>query len=96
MLFSISTKAQNTEKKITTEKIAEEDEGLLVLKFEPDFISQNEKKKSEIAQTKRIIEALTISDRKRLKLLKDLYKKGISKRLEKAMLVDNTYEDIEE
>ena len=96
MLYSISVTGQNTEKQSTAQKIVEEEEGPIMFKFEPDYINKNKKKKAEIAFTRSIIDTLDISERKRLKLIRDLYKNGISKRLQKAVLVENTYEDIEE
>ncbi|MFS4491818.1 hypothetical protein [Maribacter sp. 2308TA10-17] len=95
-LFPFSTNAQETPTPNKTKKLVEEDEGPIMFKFEPDFVSKNEKKKAEIARTRSIIDTLNISDRKRLKLLRDLYKNGISRRLQKAMLVENTYDEIED
>ncbi len=48
-----------------------------------------------MAQTKQIIDTLDISENKRKKLLKDLYKNGFSKRLSKALITDTGFEDIE-
>ena len=98
MLFSVSIKAQETkekvpEKKESKEKILEEEEGPFMFKFEPDFEDQQSKKKAIIALTRSIIDTLDISERKRLKLLRDLYKNGVSKRLEKAILVETTFEE---
>jgi len=98
MLFAPSMKAQETkEKDGLPNATQEEEDGPIMFKFEPDFISKNEKRKEEIALTRSIIDTLGVSERKRLKLLRDLYKNGVSKRLKKALLVDNTYEeDIDE
>lgn len=93
MLFSISTQAQETPKKETKEKVLEEDEGPMMFRFEPDFVDQQSKKKAKIALTRSIIDTLDISERKRLKLLRDLYKNGVSKRLEKAILVKSEFEE---
>jgi len=40
-----------------------------------------------------VIDTLTISDRKRKRLLKDLYKNGITERLSKVLLVETEFED---
>jgi len=96
LLFALSSIAQESVKKADTPKAVEEEDGPIMFKFEPDFESQNKKRKSEIALTKSIIDTMSISERRRLKLLRDLYKNGVSKRLQKALLVENTYEDIED
>lgn len=96
MLALVSAQAQESPKKSDSPKTTEEEEGPIMFKFEPDFMHHNEKRKAEIALTRSIIDTLDISERKRLKLLRDLYKNGVSKRLQKAILVENTYEDIEE
>lgn len=96
MLASLSVLAQESPKNVAAPKATEEEEGPIMFKFEPDFVYQNERRKAEIALTRSIIDTLDISERKRLKLLRDLYKNGVSKRLQKAILVENTYEDIEE
>lgn len=74
-------------------KAQEEEEGPKVFKFEPDLVSSNEKRKAEIAHARSIIDTLDVSERKRLKLLRDLYKNGVSRRLKKALLVENTFEE---
>ena len=97
ILFALPSNAQESKKKSELLKVAEEEEdGPLVFKFEPDFVDKNEKRKEEIAFTKSIIDSLDVSERKRLKLLRDLYKNGVSKRLKKALLVENTFEDFDE
>ncbi len=96
LFLSVSTIAQDTTKKTDAPKAVEEHEGPIVFKFEPDFTSKNNKRKAEIAHTRSIIDTLSITERKRVKLLRDLYRKGVSKRLEKALLADNTFEDNEQ
>jgi len=77
----------------TSTAVAEE-EGTLMLRFEPDVASKIEERKTEIAKTRQIIDSLQISERRRLKLIKDLYKNGVSKRLKKALLVEAKFEDV--
>jgi len=95
LCFTWSALGQESSEKNDAPKAIEEDEGPVMFKFEPNFLEQNEKRKEEIALTKSIIDSLDVSERKRLKLLRDLYKNGVSKRLRKALLVENTYEDID-
>lgn len=96
LLLRLSAVAQESPKKIDTLKIFDVEEQSIIFKFEPDFIDQNEKRRAEIALTRSMIDTLNVSERMRLKLLKDLYKNGVSKRLQKALLAENTYEDIED
>ena len=71
----------------------DEDDGPVMFKFEPDYISSIEKRRQEIAQTKEILDTLDISENKRRKLLRDLYKNGVTKRLSKALVADTKFED---
>ncbi len=73
---------------------SEEEENPLVFKFEPNLIAENKERKEAIAKMRAKIDSLDISDRKRFKLLKDLYKNGASsKNLKKALLVDVKFEN---
>lgn len=74
----------------------EEENKSVILKFEPNYVSENEKRKTQISITRSIIDTLDISERKRLKLIRDLYKNGISKRLKKALLAPNNHKKTEE
>lgn len=98
-VFALSTThahAQNQKSLITETEISEEDEGPTVLKFEPDFLDTNDERKAEMVRVRKIIDTLQVSERKRLKLIRDLYKVNRSNRLKKALLVDTKFEDIEE
>lgn len=95
MLFACSSFSQETIKKKDTSQVTEAEDGPIMFRFEPDFMDQNEKRKEEIAKTRSIIDTLKVSERKRLKLLRDLYKNGVSRRLQKALLVENTFEEID-
>lgn len=66
-----------------------------MFKFEPDFIAKNKQRKVAIAHTRKIIDTLNVTDRKRQRLLKDLYKNGLSKRLKKALFVETKFDEIE-
>lgn len=79
----------------TAEIIIEEEDGPILKKFEPDFQTSNEKRMAEIRHKRAIIDTLKISDRKRRRLLRDLYSNKVSERLSKALLVDTEFEDIE-
>lgn len=80
--------------KIETRNVEEED-GPMMFKFEPNFLFSKERRREEMAQTRRILDTLDISENKRKKLLKDLYKNGLTKRLSKALITDNKFEETE-
>ena len=73
----------------------EEEDGPILTKFEPDFLQSNEERMAEIRHKRSILDTLDISERKRRRLLKDLYKNLDSERLSKALWVDTEFEDIE-
>lgn len=87
----------NLDKNITIDvkKEIKEDEGPVMFKFEPDYTATIEKRRDEIARTKEILDTLDISENRRRKLLRDLYKSGVSKRLSKVLVVDSSFEDLE-
>jgi hypothetical protein len=98
-VFAVGTMnmtAQETSKKVQDPMMEEEEEGPLMYKFEPDFITTNEKRSKEIAMTRNLIENMDISDNKRRRLLRDLYKNEPSKRLQKALVADIKFEDVED
>ena len=73
--------------------VFEEDEGPIMLKFEPDFVSARVKRRNAILEKRRIIDTLDISDKKKLRLIKELYKDLNSKRLQRALLTETKFED---
>ncbi|MGB5553760.1 MAG: hypothetical protein WBM83_03810 [Flavobacteriaceae bacterium] len=85
----------NNDLEMANAPITEED-GPILLKFEPNFTDLNEQRMAEISHTRAILDTLDISDRKRRQLLKELYKNGISQKLSKALWVETTFEDIED
>lgn len=89
--------SQNTFEEKTADRIEEaEEKETLIHKFEPNFLNAEEQRKKDIELVRAIIDTLNISDRKRRKLLKDLYKNGVSERLSKAWLVDTKFEDADD
>lgn len=96
-LGTISVNAQSDRQrgdKIETKSVQEE-EGPMMFKFEPNYLSATEKRREEMAQTRGILDTLDISENKRKKLLKDLYKNGLTKRLSKVLIADNKFEEAE-
>ncbi len=74
----------------------EEEEGPSMYKFEPDFLAATEAKKARIERARRILDTMDISERRKRKLLKDLYKNGVSDRLSKTVLADVKFEDVDD
>lgn len=85
-------KKPNSKKQATVE---EEEEGPTMFKFEPDFLVTAEQRKARIDHARKILDTMNISDRRRRKLLKDLYKNGISNRLSKTLYADTKFEDVD-
>ncbi len=85
---------QNSPK--TAREITDEEDGPVLSKFEPDFLESNEQRMAKIMHTRAILDTLDISDRKRRRLLRDLYKNGVSERLSKALLAETKFEDVEQ
>jgi len=96
VLGTLDSRAQEKLNDIQKATCLDEDEkDPVMFRFEPDFVKKNEERKTEIARTRKMIDTLNVSDRKRLRLLKDLYKNGLSKRLKKALLVDTNFAEVE-
>ena len=73
--------------------LVEEDKGPMMLKFEPDYAAEQLKRRNAILAKRRIIDTMDISEKKRLRLIRALYKDVNSKRLQKAMLAETKFED---
>ncbi len=87
---------QDTPTKVETTKkssLEEEEEGPSMFKFEPDFLDSKAKRREEMARTRSIIDTLNISDARRKKLLRDLYKNGLTKRLSKILVAETQFEE---
>jgi hypothetical protein len=81
--------------KIDVKNPEEEDEGPIMFKFEPNYISAIESRREAIVKTKQLLDTLDISENKRRKLLKDLYKNEATKRLSKVLVANTSFEDVE-
>lgn len=60
--------------------------------YDTMYLASIQKEREEFLQTKILIDCMDISDRKREKLLRDLYKHKRSKRLNKILLATTTFE----
>ena len=74
-------------------EITEADDEPMMLRFEPDYAAAQLKRRNVILAKRRIIDTMDISEKKKLRPIRDLYKDTNSKRLQKAMLVDTKFED---
>jgi hypothetical protein len=84
--------AQDTKKRPTIIN-AEEEEGPMVLKFEPDFVAASIKKRALFLEKRSMIDTMDISDRKRERLLKQLYQGKSPKELQGGAVADTKFED---
>ena len=75
---------------------AEEEEGPMLFTFEPDYLAAEEARRKEILLMKALIDSLDISEGKRQKLIRDMYKNNGSKQLNKILLANNKFEEVEE
>lgn len=72
---------------------AKAEETPLILKFEPRFAAHETARRMEIENKRALIDSLDISESRRLKLIRDLYKSEPTRRLSKALLADSRYEE---
>ncbi|MBT8291782.1 MAG: hypothetical protein HKP39_01835 [Eudoraea sp.] len=75
---------------------AEDEEGPALYKFEPDYLAAEEARRKEILIIRSMIDSMDISDGKRQKLVRDLYRNKDSKRLTKILLANNKFEELED
>ncbi|MGB5203594.1 hypothetical protein [Eudoraea sp.] len=92
LLLAKTSYAQYTPQKETKLQV-EEEEGPMLFKFEPDYLSAEEARRSEILLMRAMIDSLDISEGKRQKLIRDLYKNNGSKKLNKILLANNKFEE---
>lgn len=70
-----------------------EEETPLILKFEPQFAAAEAERREEIEMKKALIDSLDISESRRQKLIRDLYKSEGSRRLNKILLANTRFEE---
>ena len=74
----------------------DEEEGPALFKFEPDYLASEEARRKEILLMRTLIDSMDISEGKRQKLVRDLYRNKDSKRLTKILLANNKFEELED
>ncbi|WP_430908037.1 hypothetical protein [Maribacter sp. 2-571] len=82
----------NTDNKEIQKMDKEEDDGPSLFKFEPTYMTSMAAKRERLRRTRELLDTMDISDRKRKRLLKDLYKNGLTDRLE-LLLTETKFED---
>lgn len=75
---------------------ADEEEGPALYKFEPDYLAAEEARRKEILYMRALIDSMDISEGKRQKLVRDLYRNKDSKRLTRMLLANNKFEELED
>jgi len=73
----------------------EEDSAPSIFKFEPDYLTSVETERKEVKENKEILDTLSVSERRRKKLLKRMFKNDFKQHLSKKGLVGTKYEDTE-
>lgn len=73
-----------------------EEEGPKLYKFEPDYEESNDARRKEILLMRSLIDSLDLSEGKRQKLIRDLYRNKGSKKLQKILLANNQFEEEKE
>lgn len=93
---ALRTQGQDAEEKTTSEVVVKEEDEPIMYKFEPNYLESVADRKETIQRTRAVLDTMDISEGKRRRLLKDLYKNGITERLTKAMMADSKFEDVDQ
>jgi len=84
---------QQTQKTDNTKVLETEEIELAMLKFEPNYTENSAQKRQLFLRKRMQVDSMQISDRKKQKLIKALYKDLNSTAFEKALLADQYFED---
>ena len=95
LTFCIPLHAQDKPAKKAVTPTEEEEDGPIMFKFEPDLLVSIEERRAEMERTRAILDTMDISDRKRKRILRDLYRKKPSKLLSRVLVTDTNFEDPE-
>jgi hypothetical protein len=95
LLLAKTSYAQYTPQKEARNEV-EEEEGPMLFQFEPSYLAAEQTRRKEILLMRYMIDSLDISENKRQKLIRDLYKNNGSKKLSKILLANNKFEEPEE
>lgn len=93
LFFTIGVHAQTSKKSPKTTLINEEEELPIMFQFEPNYLVVKSLQRKTLLQKIKALDTLPISEKKRLRLIKALYKDLNSEKVEKAILVHTRFED---
>lgn len=91
LFFTVQTQAQTSIKSSKTTAMEEEEELPMMFKFEPNYLAEKSLKREMLLEKIMALDTLTISEKKRLRLIKALYKDLSSEKFEKAILVNTRF-----
>lgn len=66
-----------------------------IFRFEPDYLTSVENERAQQRKNREILDTLSISERKKKRLLKKVFKNDFSEYLSKTTVVDTKFEDVE-
>ncbi|WP_405382328.1 hypothetical protein [Maribacter sp. LLG6340-A2] len=90
LLYCVALQAQTD----TTQQVSPaEEEVPIMFQFEPNYAAAQMKRRTALLQKIRALDTLNISEKKRLRLIKALYKDLNSEKVKKTILADTQYED---
>ncbi|MBT8183646.1 MAG: hypothetical protein KJN76_02300 [Eudoraea sp.] len=92
ILGTTTLSAQEKPQKTAREQ-AEAEKGPALYDYDPDFLAAREARRAEIARIRSLIDSMDIPASRRFKLIRDLYKRKESKRLNKVLLTDTQFEE---
>ena len=74
-------------------KSIKEDQQPVMFQFEPDYASAQLKRREALLEKIKALDTLNISEKKRIRLIKALYKDLNSDKFQKTILVETQFED---
>ena len=92
LICANESRAQYTPQKEAKLK-AEAEKAPMVFQFEPNLSEKEAERKLEMKQMIQLIDSLDISENKRRKLIRDLYRTNGTKKVSKYLLVENNFEE---
>jgi len=73
----------------------EEEEGPIMFQFEPNYETATLLQREALVQKIKALDTLQISEKKRLRMIKQLYKQSRSISFEKSVLVNTEFDDVD-
>ncbi|MDO1511149.1 hypothetical protein Q2T41_00545 [Maribacter confluentis] len=95
LLFSVATVHAQTDSLQKKSSWSVEEDGPIMYQFEPNYAAVQLKRRMALLQKIRALDTLDISEKKRLRLIKALYKDLNSEKVQKTILADTQFEEEE-